>query len=341
MRTVIYRKYGDPADVLEVVEGDAPPAPAAREVTIRVTVRPVHPGDLLGVQGRYRGPGDTSEVAVGGARPGFEGMGIIEAVGADVKASSGLKIGARVAFFPARGAWGEKVNASVDFVALVPDDVSDDVASQLHVNPMTAIMLLRAAQAAGVEARGEGVVVLTAAASAVAKLATTLARQLDLRVVNLVRRSSSLAELASLHPGVGLVSTDQDNWQERVRAATGGRPIRAVLDPVGGETASEMLQLLASGGTFISYGDLSGQPMSTNALGFSVRDIRIHGVSVGRWASLPEPVRREDLRSALALAKVGAKLLPVAAHYDLADVAKAAAHAQQPAKQGTVLLTSH
>jgi NADPH:quinone reductase-like Zn-dependent oxidoreductase len=128
------------------------------------------------------------------------------------------------------------------------------------------------------------VVDLTAPASAVAKLATTLALQLDLSVVNLVRRSPCPAELASQHPGVGRVSTDDDNWQERVRAATGRRTIRAVLDPVGGETASEMLQRLASRGTFVSYGDSSGKPIATCALGFSVRDIRIHGVSVGRWA---------------------------------------------------------
>jgi len=340
MRTVIYRRYGNPADVLEAVEAQAPPAPGDREVSIRVSARPVHPGDLLGVQGRYRAPGDLSEVAIGGARPGFEGVGVIEAVGAAVKSSSGLTVGARVAFFPARGAWGEKVNASIDFVTLVPSDISDDVASQLHVNPMTAIMLLRAAQAAGAESGGEGAIALTAAGSSVAKLVTTLARQLDIPVVNIVRRSSSLPALASLQPGVGLVATDEDRWQERVRAATGGRPIRVVLDPVGGETASEMLQLLTSGGTFVSYGDLSGEPIATPALNFSVRDIRIHGVSVGRWASLPEAVRGEDLRAALSLAQEGPKLFPVAAHYDLADVAKAAAHAMHPSKQGSVLLTS-
>jgi NADPH:quinone reductase-like Zn-dependent oxidoreductase len=144
-----------------------------------------------------------------------------------------------------------------------------------------------------------------------------------------------------LHPGVVLVSTDEAQWQERLRAATGGRPVRAVLDPVGGETASEMIPLLAPGGTLVSYGDLSGRPIKAPALAFSVRDLRIHGVSVGRWASLPEPVRREDLCSALVLAKLGAKLLPVAARYDLADIAEAVAHAQRPAKQGAVLLTTH
>lgn len=340
MRTVIYRRYGNPADVLEVTETASPTSPAEREVAIRVTARPVHPGDLLGIQGRYRAPGDLSDVAGGGARPGFEGVGVIEALGAGLKVSNGLRVGARVAFFPVRGAWGEKVNASSDFVTLVPDELSDDVASQLHVTPMTALMLLRAAQAAGIESRGNGVIVLTAAGSAVARLATTLARQLDIPVVNLVRSAASMPTLAALHPGIGLVSTDSDHWQEELRAATGGRPIRAVLDAVGGTIASEMLKLLASGGTFVSYGDLSGEPVTTPALGFSVRDIRIHGVSVGRWASLPEAVRSEDLRSALALAKAGATLFPVAARYDLADVSKAVAHAQQPAKNGAVLLTS-
>ena len=125
-----------------------------------------------------------------------------------------------------------------------------------------------------------------------------------------------------------------------MKAAANGKPIRAVLDPVGGDIATNMIALLAGGGTLISYGDLSGLPIRVPALSFSVRDIRIHGVSVGRWAGLHESVRTEDIRTAIELARHEPALFAVAACYGLADIRRAAEHAQQAGKRGTVLLTS-
>lgn len=339
MRTVVYRSYGKPADVLQVVETADPPAPAAGEVAIRVLSRPVHPGDLLGVEGRYRGPGDKSDVAHGGARPGFEGMGIVEALGASVEPES-LKVGSRVAFFPVPGAWGERVNAPAAFVAPVPDDLADDIASQLHVNPLTAGLLLRAAQAAGVSADGDGTIVITAAAGAVPRLVTALAQRTGLPVLNLVRRSESIPELQALHHDVAVVATDHPDWQDQLRIAAGKRSIRVVLDPVGGDLASQMLELLAPGGTLVSFGDLSAQPIRVPQLSLPSRDIRLHGVSVGRWAALPAAVRSADIHAALDIARGRPELFSVAARYDLAEIRTAVAHAQQAAKQGTVLLTS-
>jgi NADPH:quinone reductase-like Zn-dependent oxidoreductase len=340
MRTILYRSYGEPAKVLELADVPELAGPAANEVLIRVLSRPVHPGDLLGVAGRYRAPGDTSNVPPGGNRPGFEGMGIVEAIGSAVDASAGLSAGARVAFFPGRWAWGERVVVPAAFVTVVPADVPDDIAAQLHVNPLTAAMLARAAEAAGLKADGEGVAVVMAAASGVARLVTALARQRGLAVIGLVRGQAGIADLVASQPGVPVVSTADAGWQDRVRDAAQGRPIRAVLDCVGGDIASDLLVMLGSGGTFISYGDLSGEPLRATALSFSVRNLRIHGVSVGGWAGLPEDLRAQDIRTAILLAQREPALFHVAASYDLGDVAKAVAHSQRAGKGGAVLLSS-
>ncbi|HEY4074946.1 MAG TPA: zinc-binding dehydrogenase [Herbaspirillum sp.] len=340
MRTILYRSYGEPAKVLELADVPEVAGPAANEVLIRVISRPIHPGDLLGVAGRYRAPGDTSNVAPGGNRPGFEGMGFIDAVGSAVDASAGLSVGARVAFFPGRWARGERVVVAASFVTVVPANVSDDIAAQLHVNPLTAAMLLRAAEAAGLKADNKGVVVVTAAASGVAQLVTALARQRGLAVIGLVRSQVSVADLNPGQPGVQLVSTADAGWQNRIRDAARGKSIRAVLDCVGGDIASDLLVMLGNGGTFLSYGDLSGEPLRATALSFSVRNLRIHGVSVGGWAGLPEDLRARDIRAAILLAQREPALFHVAASYDLADVAKAAAHSQRAGKGGAVLLTS-
>ena len=88
-------------------------------------------------------------VAPGGARPGFEGVGEIAAVGAEVSEASGLRPGGRVAFFPGRAAWSEYAIATAPFVTPIPDDVDDDTAAQLHVAPLTAALLLRAVTGPG------------------------------------------------------------------------------------------------------------------------------------------------------------------------------------------------
>lgn len=55
--SIRYHAFGAPEDVLRV---DREPAPLRREldeVPIRELMRPINPGDLLGIAGRYRSPG--------------------------------------------------------------------------------------------------------------------------------------------------------------------------------------------------------------------------------------------------------------------------------------------
>jgi NADPH:quinone reductase-like Zn-dependent oxidoreductase len=137
-----------------------------------------------------------------------------------------------------------------------------------------------------------------------------------------------------------VISTNDPNWREQLHHATKGRPIRAVLDAVGGELASALASRMGQGGTLISYGDLSGQTINNPALAFSARGISITGVAVGSWGSLPDHVRARDIARSLQLARTDADLFDVAAEYDLAEVTQAVKHAERPGKAGTALLTS-
>ncbi len=338
MRTIAYRRHGNPEQVLQLEHVGAPPAPGPGEVLVRVLARPVHPGDLLGVAGRYRAPGDTTPVLDGGVRVGFEGMGRIAALGADVLAAGRLAPGMRVAFFPGRGAWSEYAVVPADFVAPLPDDVPGEAGAQLHVNPLTAQMLLRAARQAGVGAAGA--MVLTAAGSSVAKMLAALALDEGLPVIGLVRSSAGAAELRALLPALPVVATDATDWRTRLDDALGGRAPRAVFDAVGGALPSELFLRLAPGGTLVTYGDMTGESLSIPALMLPMRDLRLEGISVGRWAGLPAAQRRADVEGALALARRHPRLFEVAASYDLAAVAQAVAHAGRPGRRGLVLLTS-
>lgn len=332
MRAAVYFQHGAPEEVLRVIDAPEPGAPGPDEVLIRVLLRPVHHGDLLGVKGRYQLGAD---VPVEGVRVGFEGYGVVEKAGSDANLASGT----RVAFFPGRGAWGEKVLVSSAYVSAVPDDVSDVAAAQLHVNPLTTALLLRAVEASGAKA-GRDVVVLTAAGSAVARLTISVLLERGFDVIGIVRREAGVDALNVVFPDLPVIATEAPDWQAKVAAAAAGQPIGVVLDPVGGQVASVLAGSLAQGGTMISYGDLSGEPISVPALYFSTRDIRLFGVTVGRWAGLPQDVRQSDLALALDLAARKPELFPVEATYELAEVAKAAAHVEVAGKTGTVLVAS-
>lgn len=332
MRAVVYSEYGQPEAVLRTVEIAEPPAPAPGEVLIRVTLRPVHHGDLLGISGRYAPGAPPPPDPV---RVGFEGFGIVEQAGD----GSILRPGARVAFFPGRGAWGEKVLVAEDYVTAIPDTLSDAAAAQLHVNPLTTALLLRAVERTGARP-GTDAVVLTAAGSAVARLTITLLLERGFDVIAVVRREAGAGELNLIFPDLPVIATDQPDWPDRVTRAAAGQPIRVILDPVGGETASMLVRRLDTGGALVSYGDLSGAPLTVPALLFSTRNISVFGVTVGSWASLPASTRQRDIALAIDLAAHHPELFPVAATYDLDEVRQAAAHVAVTGRTGSILLAS-
>ncbi|NGZ88142.1 alcohol dehydrogenase catalytic domain-containing protein [Duganella aceris] len=336
MRSVIYHQYGEPAEVLQLTEAPDLRQPDAGEVLIRVLSRPVHPGDLLGIRGRYRAPGNLTPVGPDGARPGFEGMGVVESIGAGVDPVRNLKRGTRVAFFPARWAWSEHVLAQAQFVTPVPNDMPDVAAAQLHVSPLTAVLLARAVQASG--ALPGDVIALSAAGGLVARLTAKLLLTQGYQPVGIVRSQQSIAALSAQLPDMPFISTEQANWGKHLGALTQGRPVRVALDPVGGRIAGTLAGLLADGGALVSYGDLSGQPLSLPALSFSARGISIHGVSVGRWAGLPPEARAADIATAIELTRTMRQAFHAAAEYPLEDVASAVRHAERAGKVGAVLL---
>ena len=55
-------------------------------------------------------------------------------------------LGTRVTVFPNPGSWAQRINVAAEVAVPVPDSVSDDVAAQMVCNPLTALLLYRAAQ---------------------------------------------------------------------------------------------------------------------------------------------------------------------------------------------------
>ncbi|WP_438453258.1 alcohol dehydrogenase catalytic domain-containing protein [Streptomyces asiaticus] len=172
--TVVHTRQGEPAQVLTLREEPERRRPGAGQVLVRMRVRTVHLGDLAGVEGLPELPEQQS----GARTPDVEGMGVIESVGPDVHT---LGPGQRVAVFPAPGTWAEYVVVAADRAVAVPDEVSDETAAVMLVNPLTLRMLYRALDSA---LRGQqGSVLQTAAGSSVGRLVSAAAVRHDLPMI--------------------------------------------------------------------------------------------------------------------------------------------------------------
>jgi NADPH:quinone reductase-like Zn-dependent oxidoreductase len=324
---VTYSRAGDPADTLEVSEVAAPPPPGRGEIQVEVSAFPIHPGDLFTISAAPPHSGETS-------RAGLEATGTVREVGPAV---SDIVPGTRVTFFPHPGSWAQLVNIPADLAVTVPDELSDEVAAQLVCNPITALLLHRAAQQ-HFSIGFDGLIVNNAAASSVGRLVTAYAQDHHIASVNVVRSAARARQLSQETPAVPAVSTDIPGWPEKVREAAHSRPITAILDPVGGQTATELFALLAPGGTLITYGQLSGDSATLDpAVLMSGSGQR--GLTIGRWLSATSPEQRaSDGATAVELVLAHQHLLEPAAAYPLNELTTAVQRVSAPGKVGTVVI---
>ena len=324
---ITYRRSGDPTEVLEVTDIGEPHPPGLGQLQVQVSAFPIHPGDLLAVS--------ASSALAGQQIAGIEATGVVSEVGAGV---TGFGPGARVSFFPHQGSWREVVNIDAAIAVPVPDSVPDEVAAQMLCNPITALLLRRAAeQHFGVGF--DGVVLNNAAASSVGRLFTAIAERHRIATVSIVRSEARAHQLRDHFPTVPVVSTSNPGWVEQVRTAAAGRPVPVALDPVGGTTAGGLLSALSPGGTLIVYGALAQEPIPLHATSVLYSALAIRGLTVNRWLTAVSPEQRaSDVASAVMTTTGLPQHFDVAAVYPLDRIADAVRHVSQPGKIGTVVV---
>ena len=320
--------HGDPAQVVKIV--DLPePEPGPGELVIAMEAAAIHLADIKIMVGEEGFRKDTFPFACG-----YEGVGRVTAVGAGV---TEYKVGDRV--FPPRGigVYAQKVVGRAANTLPAPEGDAAQLALTA-INGLTAVVLL---EDFGTFAPGDWIL-QNGANSNCGRYLIVLAKERGLRTVNVVRRPEMVAELTALGAdAVVLDCEDEKELKRRVDAATGGATLPVGIDMVAGTATNRIAHCVATNGTVVNYGYISGEMCQVHFRELFWRNIKLVGMSTGRGLAIlsQETIRalQADLAAKIADGRLHAA---IAATYPLAQYAQAFAHALRTGsdREGKVIL---
>jgi trans-2-enoyl-CoA reductase len=291
-----YRVTGEPEHVLEYRrEEDRHEMPSSDLVGVEMLYAPYNPADVNSIQGKYPNPDDiTTRQSLYNPHytvAGSEGLARVVHVGADANLSQGdiVTVG-QSGFGTMRSLFWAKPNS---MIAL---DRGEELIQRLgpaaSVLPQiggTAFRLL-------CDFETRGLVVQNAGNSAVGFMASQLARTMGRSVISLVRKGKKseqewkeLEDHLTIYGKAYMVLAEEDvaskeglkNFHESLTK----EPPLLALNSVGGESASILSKMLNPGGSMITYGGMSKQPVTVGTPHFIFKDLRYFGYWHSRWMS--------------------------------------------------------
>jgi len=244
---------------------------------------------------------------------GYEGVGLIEALGADVR---GFALGDRVCVLPnfrlgEYGIYGERAIVPARSLLSPPPGLSTVEAASIWMQYFTALAIIEIARAA----IGD-YVIIRAASSSVGLAAIQLANWAG-AVPIAATRTSAKASALQQQGAKYVIATDETDLVGEVQRITGGKGARIIFDPVGGPYVEQLALAAAEDGIIFIYGGLSGKPTPYPHWPAALKSLSIRGwVASSIWNRPERFVRNRDLiLQGLAsgqLRPVIAKTLPLA-----------------------------
>ena len=309
MKAIQIEAFGNPAEVMKLVDIPDVGTPGEGEVVIALEASPINMSDLLMISGRY------------GYRPklpavvGTEGVGRVVAVGGGVRH---LKAGDRTLIPYPAAAWAERIKVDASRLRPLTGDVHQ--LAMLGINPPTAYLMLTDY----VTLPSGAWVIQNAANSGVGRALIGIAKSLGLKTVNVVRRDDVVAELKAI--GGDVVLVDGPDLAKRVKAETGGAPIALAVDGVADTSTANLMGCLAEKGVLVFYSAISGKPFVGPAQPLIFRDVSLRGFWLANWFKAATPDQITEMYDRLTpLVASGAIKSPVAGTYSFAQIAEAVA----------------
>lgn len=231
-KSLIYEAFGQPHQVLKIKES-CKPSLQDHEILVKMIYAPVNPSDLIPIKGAYAHRIKLPSVA------GYEGVGRIIEVG---DALSQKLIGQHVLPLHGEGTWQFFVKCPIDHAYFIPESFDLLSASQLYINPLTALLLCT--EVLRLEP-GEKLAI-NAAASSIGQVFAQLSKVMGFDLVAITRDRKKHEKLRLL--GAREVRTDLNSLE-----------VDAAIDCVGGQAGNDLAACVRPGGKFQALGLLSGK----------------------------------------------------------------------------------
>jgi NADPH:quinone reductase-like Zn-dependent oxidoreductase len=325
-KVVRFHEHGGPEklqlDELEVG------APGTGEVRLRVEAIGLNRSEAMFRAGSYRrAPRLPSLIS-------YEGVGIVEALGADVH---GFSLGERVCVMPNfqlgdYGVCAEHAIVPASSLIAAPPGLSVVEAASIWMQYFTALAIYEVGHAAPGD-----FVLIRAASSSVGIAAIQLANWAGAEPLAVTRSSAKSAALEA-HGAKHVIASEESDLVAEVNRITGGRGARIVFDPVGGPEVERLAQATAEEGVIIIYGGLSGQPTPYPHWAAALKGLSLRGwVAASIWNKHERFARNRDL---ILRGLDTGRLKPVVAKtFPLAQIAAAHRYLESNQQVGKIVVT--
>jgi len=212
--------------------------------------------------------------------PGIEGSGTV------VKAGKGilpmLRKGKRVsctATGGGNGTWAEYMITSVAKCIPLNKDIDQEQGSMLIVNPMTALAFFDIAK------RNKHQAILNnAAASSLGQMIIRLGKNYNIPVINIIRSQKQFELLESLGAEY-IINSESADFANQVKEKTHSLNATLILDAIGGEQSSTLIESAPNGSTLMVYAMLSEKPCIINPRLILQEKKKVEGFYLAHWTS--------------------------------------------------------
>ena len=309
-KALIYSKYGEPKDVLEL-HGHSISPPAGSNVVVRMLTCPINPADVNQIQGVYAStPEMTTDLGTSepSAVAGNEGVGEVINIGSGVKS---LQKGDWVIMrSTGMGTW--RTHMAIDESKLFKIDDKQGLTplqvGTVSVNPCTAYRMIL--DSAKWTFRGDEWFIQNGANSGVGRAAIQLGREWGFKSINVIRGRENKDEEKQMKDelialGATKVITEAELMDRSIKEqigewTNGGREqIKVGLNCVGGKPATALAKFLSPGATLVTYGAMSKQPLTLSASMLIFKDLPFNGFWVSKWSDKHPDLKKQTVDDVL------------------------------------------
>ncbi len=262
---------------------------------------------------------------------GSEGAGVVEAVGEGV---TDVKVGDRVAYHSALGAYAEHRIMPAWLLVQVPAEIDDKTAASMMLKGCTVQYLLKRTY----PVKKGDTILFHAAAGGVGLIAGQWAKHLGATVIGTVG-SEEKAKLARQNGYDHVINYSTEDFVARVKEITGGKGLPVVYDSVGKDTFLKSLDCLQRRGMMVTFGQSSGavEPIQTGLLS-AKGSLYMTRPTLGHYTANRAEVL-ETANDLFDVVKRGIVKISVNQTYALKDAAQAHRDLESRKTTGTTVLT--